>query len=34
VLGVMPVDSRDKIVHPLIAVLAFIALAIPRLRRR
>jgi hypothetical protein len=34
VLGVMPVDFRDKFIHPLIAVLAFIALAIPRLRKR
>jgi hypothetical protein len=34
VLGVIPVDSRDKLVHPLIAVLAIVALLIPRLRRR
>ena len=34
VLGVIPVDSRDKLVHPLIAVLAAVALLIPRLRGR
>jgi hypothetical protein len=34
VLGIIPVDARDKVVHPLIAVLAVVALAIPRLRRR
>jgi hypothetical protein len=32
VLGVIPVDARDRIVHPLIAVLAAVALVIPRLR--
>jgi hypothetical protein len=34
VLGVIPVDARDKLVHPVIAVLAAVALAVPRLRRR
>jgi hypothetical protein len=32
VLGIFPVDGRDKIVHPLLAVLAFVTLAIPRWR--
>jgi hypothetical protein len=34
VLGVIPVDSRDRVVHPLIALLALAALTVPLVRRR